>query len=757
MDRPILALPCLLALAAPASAATLLVPGQFSTIQAAINAAADGDVIEVSRGVYPQALTVTAKTLTIRSVFPTSGDPADIEETILEASGDVVTMNGAANVTLQGLHLREGQAAVRINAGGQLVFEDGRVRDTSDGISLEGGSSAATPITRATIRRSILEGSSDDAVDSDGKSELWIEDSTLRNNGDEGVEIRLHNNDFAPGQSITHVILRSRLTANGEDGLQLIDYDELTPRSFRIERNVFARNEMAGIGVMCNGNTVENFEGCPMPEAVRLVNNTFVENDHGLTGGVDLIGVNNLFAANTTLGAKNVAGASLLAFSLFHGNGTSWTGSQVDEATTSFGDPLLAQGELLADGSAAIDAGTAAFVNGAEVVVDLPPTAYGGAAPDLGALEWIPGTEVGPELFEARVDLGSDDAEEGPGSTSLTGTDLELVADGATTQTVGLRFRNVAVPQGAPILSAAVQFQADETSAIATSLQIEGQADDDPPTFTSAAGSVSTRPRTAAAVAWTPPPWTVVGGAGAAERTPDLAAIVQEIVDRPGWAPGNALALVVTGTGTRTAETFEGDPDAAPLLQIEFVVPGCGNGYLESGEACDDGNLVLGDGCDARCQVSIACSDGVDNDSDAHLDFGIDPGCSAPEDDSEREAGLPCDDGLDDDGDVGIDWAGDDDHDGISDPPGDIGCANPLSPSESPECQDGADNDADLRIDFDGGASLAGGVPFAEPDPHCAGPWDGIERVIPPPACGFGPELLAALLGLAALRRRSAR
>jgi cysteine-rich repeat protein len=36
----------------------------------------------------------------------------------------------------------------------------------------------------------------------------------------------------------------------------------------------------------------------------------------------------------------------------------------------------------------------------------------------------------------------------------------------------------------------------------------------------------------------------------------------------------------------------------------------CGNGVVEAGEACDDGNLAEGDGCDPRCQVT-ACGDGV--------------------------------------------------------------------------------------------------------------------------------------------------
>lgn len=40
------------------------------------------------------------------------------------------------------------------------------------------------------------------------------------------------------------------------------------------------------------------------------------------------------------------------------------------------------------------------------------------------------------------------------------------------------------------------------------------------------------------------------------------------------------------------------------------VAPGCGNGVLESGEACDDDNAVAGDGCGAACLVELtyACT-----------------------------------------------------------------------------------------------------------------------------------------------------
>src|SRR5207244_2154411 len=39
--------------------------------------------------------------------------------------------------------------------------------------------------------------------------------------------------------------------------------------------------------------------------------------------------------------------------------------------------------------------------------------------------------------------------------------------------------------------------------------------------------------------------------------------------------------------------------------------PGCGDGVVGPGETCDDGNTVSGDGCSATCQREPRCGDGI--------------------------------------------------------------------------------------------------------------------------------------------------
>jgi cysteine-rich repeat protein len=89
------------------------------------------------------------------------------------------------------------------------------------------------------------------------------------------------------------------------------------------------------------------------------------------------------------------------------------------------------------------------------------------------------------------------------------------------------------------------------------------------------------------------------------------------------------------------------------------VVPVCGNGQLEAGEVCDDGNLDNGDGCEASCTATPApiCGDGVvgmgeacDDGNDVDTDGctrQCTPTTSVPAacGNGQLEAGEACDDG----------------------------------------------------------------------------------------------------------------
>jgi hypothetical protein len=179
---------------------------------------------------------------------------------------------------------------------------------------------------------------------------------------------------------------------------------------------------------------------------------------------------------------------------------------------------------------------------------------------------------------DIRVAASTDDAEERiDGGVSLTSSDIELVFDAGGDQIVGMRFNAVFIPQGSDVTYAYIQFQIDESNTEATSLTIQGEDVDNAATFTSTNGNISSRPLTGAAVPWSPAPWIGIGQAGPDQQTPDISSVVEQIVGRSGWSPGNSLVIIISGTGERTAESYDGIPTAAPLLHVEYLPPGTTN------------------------------------------------------------------------------------------------------------------------------------------------------------------------------------
>jgi cysteine-rich repeat protein len=91
-------------------------------------------------------------------------------------------------------------------------------------------------------------------------------------------------------------------------------------------------------------------------------------------------------------------------------------------------------------------------------------------------------------------------------------------------------------------------------------------------------------------------------------------------------APG--LPNVNLVFGQVVSDTIRNTVTAAACLT---PVGTCGNGVVEPGEQCDDGNTVSGDGCSATCQNEVVCGDGV-VEGDEECDDGntvSGDGCSA--------------------------------------------------------------------------------------------------------------------------------
>lgn len=173
-----------------------------------------------------------------------------------------------------------------------------------------------------------------------------------------------------------------------------------------------------------------------------------------------------------------------------------------------------------------------------------------------------------------RIVNSEDDAEEnynGNRSIDLHSSDLELVRQGNAEQLVGIRFASVPIPTTATIFNAYLEFVVDEAESEPTTLAFRGEAADNSARFTAVDGNISDRLLTHRSVTLAGvAPWVQIHGK---HRSPNLASIVHEIMARDGWHSGSALTFVISGSGKRTVESYDGNPDLAPRLYIEYGLP----------------------------------------------------------------------------------------------------------------------------------------------------------------------------------------
>lgn len=171
----------------------------------------------------------------------------------------------------------------------------------------------------------------------------------------------------------------------------------------------------------------------------------------------------------------------------------------------------------------------------------------------------------------------------------------------ANPQSVGLRFQDIRIPQGATITSATIDFTSanpnlnqDGTTGT-DNVIITAEDSDSASDFSMANPDINARSPTTASVDWTVDQmgaWVE----GNSYTTPDLSSVVQEVTDRGGWCGGNNLALILEGDTTnvmRAAKSF--DAGAPPVLRVSY----------------DETGITGGDtGCNVRTHsVPVAQSD----------------------------------------------------------------------------------------------------------------------------------------------------
>lgn len=176
-----------------------------------------------------------------------------------------------------------------------------------------------------------------------------------------------------------------------------------------------------------------------------------------------------------------------------------------------------------------------------------------------------------------QVTSGDDDAYENANGTVFDRTGVIVACDAGTTAATRIfgafRFQDVQIPQGAVINSAILRVVPTTTTYDDPKLLLACEDVDNAVSFATNA-DVATRvasTSTTATVDWT----TTNVGALAYVDSPDIKTCIQEVINRSGWEPGNALVVFAAGksgtAGGFRVKSYNADPALAAVLEINWT------------------------------------------------------------------------------------------------------------------------------------------------------------------------------------------
>lgn len=156
-----------------------------------------------------------------------------------------------------------------------------------------------------------------------------------------------------------------------------------------------------------------------------------------------------------------------------------------------------------------------------------------------------------------------------------------------------LQFDLASIPAGTLLTSADLSVQAASSgNALVQVRRVTAPWAENTVTWVSSAGNID--PTVHAA--------TPNGGAGyVGPLSFDVTALAQDWLD--GTFPNDGMVLGQSSNST-VMESSEAAA-AMPSLTLCYLAPVCGDGQVDPGETCDDGNTQSGDGCAMNCQLEV--------------------------------------------------------------------------------------------------------------------------------------------------------
>jgi hypothetical protein len=161
------------------------------------------------------------------------------------------------------------------------------------------------------------------------------------------------------------------------------------------------------------------------------------------------------------------------------------------------------------------------------------------------------------------------------GSTSQNLTGLLTIGDGSVSSPYYMsaaRFTGVNIPRSASVTNAVLKIQSIDQGLSGTVYgQIRSEASDDTVDFSSR--YIASASLNSAAVNWD---HTSAWSANTWYTSPNIASVVQPVLNRTGWLHGNDLTIFyrtrANSNQTRSFASFNSSPSAAPVLEVTYQV-----------------------------------------------------------------------------------------------------------------------------------------------------------------------------------------
>lgn len=262
---------------------TLNVPTEYTTIQAAIDAANNDDIVLVDEDTYYENINFIGKAITVASHFLIDGDKEHIDNTIIDGNqnGSVVTFNSGEDTTsilcgftITGGNVYFGGGIRCVNSGAKIIYNHILGNQSGYGGGLGVGGSERIVIENNTICNNVARGARGYSGSGGGISISGI------------LEGRISNNLISQNRTVQRY-----QDANG-GGIDIYGCNSLL-----ISNNIIVDNTADGEDSYGGGIYISDTRP-------KVINNTIVNNKAGIGGGISLyevavaIIINNIIWGN---------------------------------------------------------------------------------------------------------------------------------------------------------------------------------------------------------------------------------------------------------------------------------------------------------------------------------------------------------------------------------------------------------------------------------------------------------------------------